>query len=82
MPHGRKVPDMIADALQKMGSLKDLADDVGVSYPTLWLWSQGKRNPTPANLRKLAEALRNRGVDLLLIADDMDRHAGGDDGQA
>lgn len=75
MTPGKRVPDMIADALAKMGNLKDLAGEVGVSYPTLWLWSQGKRNPTPENMRKLARALRKRGKALQGLADRLERAA-------
>lgn len=54
------------------GGIEQLAADVGVSYATMWAWANGKRNPTPANLRKLARVLRRRSVKLEELANRID----------
>ena len=60
---------MIDEALEvAAGNLQTLADDAGISYATLWAWRSGKRNPTPENLAKLADALDRRGGELSELA--------------
>jgi transcriptional regulator with XRE-family HTH domain len=77
VPPQQRMQDMIAEALRTLGNLEELAAEIGVSYPTLWLWSKGKRTPRPANVQKLADALRRRGVDLVALADELEGAAGG-----
>ena len=56
---------MIAQALRvTMGNLKELADEVGVSYASIRSWADGRRNPSPENLAALADALERRGGEL------------------
>ncbi len=60
---------MIAQALRvTLGNLKELADEVGVSYASIRAWADGRRNPTPENLAALADALERRGGELQEIA--------------
>ena len=51
------------------------ADDAGVSYDTLWAWKVGRRNPSPGNLARLAEALERRGGDLTALAEELRKAA-------
>ena len=48
----------------------------GVSYASLKAWIDGRRNPTPQNLRRLAAVLERRGGELLELADGLRREAG------
>jgi len=67
---------MISTALEvASGDLTAIADEVGVSYPTLWAWKAGKRTPGVRNLRRLAKALRRRGEQLTDLAERLDRAA-------
>ena len=60
---------MIAQALRvTMGNLKELADEVGVSYASIRSWADGRRNPSPENLAALADALERRGGELQELA--------------
>ena len=53
---------MLSEALDvAAGSLHEIAEDAGISYDTLWAWKIGRRNPSPKNLAKLADALERRG---------------------
>ncbi len=58
------------------GSLEDLADEVGVTYASLKAWADGRRNPSPANLGRLADALERRGGELQALADAIRKAAG------
>ena len=71
------VHSMIAKALGlATGSLEKLADEIGVTRFTLWLWASGERNPTPANLKKLADILERRGGELSRVAKQLRRASG------
>jgi len=52
------------------------AEEVGVSRATLYAWRNGKRNPTPENLAKLADAIERRGGELQALADELRKAAG------
>ena len=52
-------------------NVDDFAAEVGVSRGTLYAWRNGKRNPTPRNLGRLADALARRGGDLQTLADEL-----------
>ena len=68
---------MIDEALEvAAGNLEKLAADAGISYATLWAWRNGKRNPSPKNLAKLADALDRRGGELSELAAKLRRAAG------
>ena len=56
-------------------NVDDFAGEVGVSRATLYAWRNGKRNPTPRNLVRLADALERRGGDLQALADDLRKAA-------
>ena len=49
-------------------TVDELAAEVGVSRATLYAWRNGKRNPTPENLARLADALERRGGELSELA--------------
>lgn len=57
-------------------NVDDFAAEVGVSRTTLYLWANGKRNPSPENREALAAALERRGGDLVKLAHEL-RGAGG-----
>ena len=66
---------MIAQALRvTLGNLKELADEVGVSYASIRAWADGRRNPTSENLAALANALERRGGELQELANQL-RHS-------
>lgn len=50
------------------GTVEDLAAEAGVGAHTLWSWASGRRNPSPENLERLAEALERRGGELARLA--------------
>lgn len=60
-----------------MGNLQELADEAGVSYATLRAWADDRRNPSPENLARLADALERRGGELTELAREL-REAAGD----
>lgn len=65
----KEVQAVIAQALRvTMGNLKELADEVGVSYASIRSWADGRRNPSPENLAALADALERRGGELQELA--------------
>lgn len=51
-----------------MGNLQELADEAGVAYSTLRAWADGRRNPSPDSLMRIADALERRGGELTKIA--------------
>lgn len=55
--------------------MKALADDAGVSYDTVRSWMIGRRNPSPENVRRIADALRRRGGHLEQLADELEEAA-------
>ena len=59
-------------------SVDGLADAAGVSRHTLYAWAAGRRNPSPENLQKLADALDARGEDLHGLADELRKEAAGE----
>jgi transcriptional regulator with XRE-family HTH domain len=46
-----------------------LADQLGVSKPTVWAWEQGKARPVEARMEALAQALDVPAAELLLESD-------------
>ena len=67
---------MIRQALRRAaGSLEDLADEVGVTYASLKAWADGRRNPSPENLVRLADALETRSGDLHALAEEIRKAA-------
>ena len=63
------VREMIQSILEAAPlSIDSLAKEAGVSRGTLYMWMNGKRNPTSENLTALADALDRRGGDLHELA--------------
>ena len=58
-------------------SLRDIADETGLSYATLKAWSAGHRTPHGDNLRRLADALERRGGELHELAEKLREEAQG-----
>ncbi len=72
-----KVSNMIQRALlTAAGSQEDLAEEVGVTYASLKAWADGRRNPSPKNLVRLAKALGRRGGELTKLAEQLRKAAG------
>ena len=68
---------MIAQAVQgAAGSMEELAGETGVTYASLKAWVDGRRNPSPANLVKLADALERRGGEVVKLAEALRKEAG------
>lgn len=57
---------LLAELTPRHGAL---ADELGVTYSTLYSWSTGRRRPSPANARRLAEASAERAGRLAELAD-------------
>lgn len=61
---------MIEGALDRaVATLEDIARDAGITYDTLYAWKAGRRNPSPENLARLADALERRGGELVELAE-------------
>ena len=66
------VREMIQKVLEAAPlTIDGLAKEAGVSRGTLYLWMNGKRNPTSENLVALADALDRRGSDLHELAEQL-----------
>lgn len=48
--------------------LRDLADELGVSYSTVKYWKTGERSPSEKNMAKLSRIAEERAEDLLALA--------------
>lgn len=67
-----RIHEMIAEAVERApASLEEIAEEAGVSRHSLYLWARGKRNPTPENLARLADALEKRGGELTELAEEL-----------
>lgn len=56
-------------------SMRQLADESGVSYDALYSWAACRRDPRADSLRQLAAGLRQRGSHLNDLADELERAA-------
>jgi transcriptional regulator with XRE-family HTH domain len=56
-------------------SMRQLAEDAGLSYQTLRAWASDLRTPQDEYLSKLAAGFRARADKLHLIAEELDRAA-------
>lgn len=56
-------------------SIDGLAEAAGISRHTLHAWAAGRRNPTPENMRALADALDAQGDELHELAAELRREA-------
>jgi len=69
---------MIIEALERTtGELSALAEEIGVSYHTLWSWKAGRRTPGPEHVLRLADALERRGGELRALAEELRKEAEG-----
>jgi transcriptional regulator with XRE-family HTH domain len=67
-----EVRRMVSDTLElATASLQEIADEAGISYDTLWAWSNGRRNPTAENLHRLADAIERRSDRLRKLAGEL-----------
>jgi len=63
---------MITRALDgATASLEEIAEAAGITYDTLYAWKTGRRNPTPENLLRLADAIEGRGGELQELAKEL-----------
>lgn len=65
-------------------SMRQLAEDAGLSYGVLRAWAMGRRTPTPENLARIAggferraEQLRDISIELKRAAEERARSAEG-----
>jgi transcriptional regulator with XRE-family HTH domain len=54
-------------------SMRQLAEEAGISYDAIRSWAADRRTPRPENLMQLAAALERRGSRLHEIADEVRR---------
>lgn len=63
---------IIQEALgQAPFSMRQLADEVGLSYDTFYSWSNRRRTPKAEHLRDLAAGLEKRAQLLCKLAEDL-----------
>lgn len=60
------------------GGIEELADEVGVSYATLYGWATNRRSPTREHLLALARIADRRSLALKDAADRLRRAGGGE----
>lgn len=53
-------------------SLRQLADEAGVSYDSMRAWAIRRRNPRQSSIASLSAALRRRGNLLIDLSDQLD----------
>lgn len=58
-------------------SMRQLAEDAGLSYGVLRAWAMGRRTPTPENLSRIADGFERRTERLHAIITEL-RQAAGD----
>lgn len=56
-------------------SMRQIAEEAGVSYDAVRSWATNRRTPKPDNLVQLADALHRRGDQLHAIGDELRRIA-------
>jgi transcriptional regulator with XRE-family HTH domain len=54
-------------------SMRQLAEEAGISYDAVRSWASDRRTPRPENLEHLADALQRRASRLHAIADELRR---------
>jgi transcriptional regulator with XRE-family HTH domain len=57
-------------------SMRQLAEDAGLSYGVLRAWAIGRRTPTPENLSRIADGFERRTERLHSIITELRRAAG------
>lgn len=71
-------PKMLRSLIQRVldeapFSMRQLADEAGISYDAIRSWATERRTPRPENLEALAAAIERRGERLHEIAHDVQR---------
>ena len=56
-------------------SMRQIAEEAGVSYDAVRSWATNRRTPKAENLVQLADALRRRGDQLHVISDELQKIA-------
>lgn len=54
-------------------SMRDWAEEAGVSYPAFRSWAYGKRMPPPEKVQSLADTLRARAAKLEVLAEELEQ---------
>ncbi len=57
-------------------SMRQLAEDAGLSYGVVRAWAMGRRTPTPENLSRIADGFDRRAERLHAIVSELRRAAG------
>jgi transcriptional regulator with XRE-family HTH domain len=57
-------------------SMRQLAEDAGLSYGVLRAWAMGRRTPTPENLSRIADGFERRAERLHAIIAELRQAAG------
>jgi transcriptional regulator with XRE-family HTH domain len=71
-PHAdAEIPERVLD--EAPFSMRQLADEAGISYDAIRSWAADRRTPRTENLEHLAAAIDRRGERLLKIADEIRR---------
>lgn len=70
-PHLRELIQRVLD--EAPFSMRQLAEEAGISYDAIRSWAADRRTPRPENLEQLAEALERRGARLQKIAEEVRR---------
>jgi transcriptional regulator with XRE-family HTH domain len=55
--------------------MRQLAEAEGLSYGVLRAWAIGRRTPTPDNVKRIAEGLRNQSERLASLASELETAA-------
>lgn len=56
-------------------SMRQLAEDAGLSYGVLRAWAMGRRTPTPENLSRIADGFERRAERIHAIVTELRRAA-------
>jgi transcriptional regulator with XRE-family HTH domain len=74
----REALSMVAQNALKAAtpSMRELAEETGLTYSTLRAWSAGARIPSAAHASTLARALKARAAKLEALAAELERAAG------
>lgn len=76
--HSEPDPKLLRHLIQRILdeaplSMRQLAEEAGISYDAIRSWATKRRTPRPENLENLSAALERRGERLREIADEVRR---------
>lgn len=72
MEEQEEVASLVARVSEQVsGRLEALAAEAGVSYHTLYAWGTGRRNVSPVQLARLADAVQRRSQLLASLAEEL-----------